>query len=193
MCDLSGGIGTSSDGKIESIENGADFFQAPCGHNYCLACFRRWAKQEQKACPTCRAKFPRTFINTPRVNTLLVDAIRLFKAGDKKSSKKEAKPFVRLDDQSRPSEAFQTERSRRNGIANAASGRIFVNVANDWFGPILSEHDPTNHRVRIGRFSEERWIVGRLRWRLVQQSYAMPSIWSPFSTRGWNRWASASR
>jgi hypothetical protein len=35
----------------------------------------------------------------------------------------------------------------RNGRANAASGRIMVNVPNDHFGPILHEHDPTTGKV----------------------------------------------
>jgi hypothetical protein len=35
----------------------------------------------------------------------------------------------------------------RNGRANAASGRIMVNVPNDHFGPILPEHDHVNSKV----------------------------------------------
>lgn len=50
-------------------------------------------------------------------------------------------------DESRPAEAFTTERAVRNGRANAASGRIMVNVPNDHFGPILPEHDPVNGKV----------------------------------------------
>lgn len=52
-------------------------------------------------------------------------------------------------DESRPAEAFTTERAVRNGRANAASGRIMVNVPNDHFGPILPEHDPVNGKVRV--------------------------------------------
>lgn len=66
--------------------------------------------------------------------------------------KREAKPFVRMDNDSRPSKAFVTERAQRNGRANAASGRIMVNVPNDWFGPILPEHDPENKRVDTHMF-----------------------------------------
>lgn len=57
-----------------------------------------------------------------------------------------------IADESRPAEAFTTERAVRNGRANAASGRIMVNVPNDHFGPILPEHDPVNGKVRL--FSE---------------------------------------
>jgi hypothetical protein len=55
-------------------------------------------------------------------------------------------------DESRPAEAFTTERAVRNGRANAASGRIMVNVPNDHFGPILPEHDPVNGKVRVLQF-----------------------------------------
>ena len=75
-------------------------------------------------------------------------AIRLAKAQEKGQKRREAKPFVRMDNDSRPEKAFITERARRNGRANAASGRIMVSVPNDWFGPILPEHDPENNRVR---------------------------------------------
>jgi hypothetical protein len=53
-------------------------------------------------------------------------------------------------DESRPAEAFTTERAVRSGRANAASGRIMVNVPNDHFGPILPEHDPVNGKVSRG-------------------------------------------
>lgn len=94
-------------------------------------------------CPTCRHPYTKTFATNPRVNTLLVAAIRLAKSG----IKKETKPYTRLDNDSRPDEAFVTERAQRNGRANAASGRIKVNIPNDWFGPILPQHDPEGNRV----------------------------------------------
>ncbi len=52
------------------------------------------------------------------------------------------KPYTRVDDKERPDEAFVTERAVRAGRANAASGRIMVNVPNDHFGPIPAEADP---------------------------------------------------
>jgi hypothetical protein len=58
-------------------------------------------------------------------------------------------------DESRPAEAFTTERAVRAGRANAASGRIMVNVPNDHFGPILPEHDPTNGKVGLPAL---RWL-----------------------------------
>lgn len=94
-------------------------------------------------CPTCRHPYSKQFATNPRVNTLLVAAIRLAKTGTQTQSK----PYFRIDNESRPDEAFVTERAQRNGRANAASGRIKVNIPNDWFGPILPEHDPENNRV----------------------------------------------
>jgi len=82
------------------------------------------------------------------VNTLLAAAIRLVRSEGNGEKKKDSKLFVRMDNESRPERAFVTERARRNGMANAASGRIMVTVPNDWFGPILPEHDPETKRVR---------------------------------------------
>jgi hypothetical protein len=53
-----------------------------------------------------------------------------------------SKAVQRVADADRPAEAFTTDRAVRSGRANAASGRILVNVPNDHFGPILPEHDP---------------------------------------------------
>lgn len=53
----------------------------------------------------------------------------------------------KVNDTDRPDEAFTTERAVRAGRANAASGRIMVNIPPDHFGPIGPEHDP---RGRVG-------------------------------------------
>lgn len=29
--------------------------QAPCQHNFCLNCFKRWLAQGKKSCPNCRS------------------------------------------------------------------------------------------------------------------------------------------
>src|SRR4051812_35614518 len=50
--------------------------------------------------------------------------------------------------------AFTTERAKRNGKANVASGRIFVTVAPDHFGPILPENDPERN---LGVLAGETW------------------------------------
>lgn len=67
--------------------------------------------------------------------------------------------FMQLADESRPAEAFTTERAVRNGRANAASGRIMVNVPNDHFGPILPEHDPVNAKVGPARRHSSLTVV----------------------------------
>lgn len=118
---------------------------APCQHNFCLACFKKWTYQSKTSCPTCRAPFSHKFAQNPRINTALAMAIRLAKAPANQSGA--GKEYVRLRNESRPDEAFTTERAVRAGRANAASGRIMVNVPNDHFGPILPEHDPTRNRV----------------------------------------------
>lgn len=58
-------------------------FQAPCQHNYCLACFTRWTQQRKTSCPTCRAAFPARFADNARVNTALAMAIRMARLGQK--------------------------------------------------------------------------------------------------------------
>ncbi len=40
--------------------------QAPCQHNFCLACFNKWHAQGKKTCPNCRASFPPKFASNPR-------------------------------------------------------------------------------------------------------------------------------
>eukprot|EP00878_Enallax_costatus_P002906 GHUV01003100.1.p1 GENE.GHUV01003100.1~~GHUV01003100.1.p1 ORF type:complete len:864 (+),score=393.39 GHUV01003100.1:552-3143(+) len=126
----------------------------PCQHNFCLNCFKRWTAQGKKNCPTCRTAFPKGFIDNPRINTLLTHAIRCAKQGIKSDA---PKSYNRIADDSRPAEAFTTERAVRNGRANAASGRIMVNVPGDWFGPILPEHDSTNGKgVQVGDWWKDR-------------------------------------
>eukprot|EP00775_Hariotina_reticulata_P002915 gene2915-3202_t len=126
----------------------------PCQHNFCLNCFKRWLGQGKKTCPTCRAPFPAKFCENPRINTLLTYAIRCAKQGITTDAPKASS---RIADESRPAEAFTTERAVRNGRANAASGRIMVTVPNDHFGPILPEHDPSNNKgVQVGDWWKDR-------------------------------------
>lgn len=120
--------------------------QAPCQHNFCLKCFQRWVAQTKKTCPTCRAPFPQKFSANPRINTALTAAIRLAKQGVRVEA---AKSQVRINNSSRPDEAFTTDRAVRAGRANAASGRIRVTIPNDHFGPILAEHDPERGKVGL--------------------------------------------
>ena len=114
--------------------------QAPCQHNFCLACFKKWVAQGKKTCPTCRNAIPAKFAANPRINTALTTAIRMAKQGVKEGGNNSN--FERIRDKDRPDEAFTTARAVRAGRANAASGRIMVTVPNDHFGPIPPEADP---------------------------------------------------
>ena len=128
--------------------------QAPCQHNFCLKCFQDLvAKAKKKACPSCRHEFSSKFAANPRVNTALISAIRAVKAGKKASI---SKAFARINNDDRPDEAFTTERAQRAGRANAASGRIMVNVPNDHFGPIPAAADPRGQGIRVGEFWKDR-------------------------------------
>jgi hypothetical protein len=49
---------------------------APCQHNFCLKCFRKWVNQEKTSCPTCRAALGKNLIHNPRINTMLASRIR---------------------------------------------------------------------------------------------------------------------
>ena len=81
--------------------------QAPCQHNFCLACFKRWVAQGKKSCPTCRHSFPAKFASNPRINTALTVAIRMAKQGVRKPT---AAQQERIRDKDRPDEAFTTDR-----------------------------------------------------------------------------------
>jgi hypothetical protein len=58
---------------------------------------------------------------------------------------------AKLANEQRPDEAFTTERAVRAGKANASSGRIFVTIPQDHFGPIPASADPLrNQGVLVG-------------------------------------------
>lgn len=62
-----------------------------------------------------------------------------------------------VHNQDRPDKAFTTERAKKSGKANASSGKIFVTVPPDHFGPILAENDPgRNLGVLVGETWEDR-------------------------------------
>ena len=55
-----------------------DRTQAPCQHNFCLACFTKWTVQQSKnTCPKCRTTIPAAMRANPRINSKLVAAIRM--------------------------------------------------------------------------------------------------------------------
>lgn len=125
----------------------------PCGHNFCLKCFQKWMSQGKKNCAKCRATIPPKMYSQPRINSTLVMAIRMAKAAaaNRGDSSQIRKVYVTIENQNKPDKAFTTERAKKTGIANAASGRIFVTTPPDHFGPILADNDPDrNQGVLVG-------------------------------------------
>jgi len=72
----------------------------------------------------------------PRINSALVEAIRMAKISKKASSDGSAFQYQYMQNDDRPDKAYRTERAKRAGKANASSGQIFVTIAPDHFGPL---------------------------------------------------------
>ncbi|WJX54214.1 RING-type E3 ubiquitin transferase [Trifolium repens] len=131
----------------------------PCSHNFCLKCFEKWIKQGKRTCANCRAAIPAKFASNPRINSQLAAGIWMAKLarseGDGGSSV--PKVYHTVDNDERPDTAFTTERAKKTGKANACSGKIFVTIPKDHFGPISAENDPTRNRgVLVGDTWEDR-------------------------------------
>ncbi|CAN6344761.1 unnamed protein product [Urochloa humidicola] len=123
----------------------------PCGHNFCLKCFQKWIHNGKKTCGKCRAHIPPKMAQQPRINSAIVEAIRMAKISKNASSDGSVVPYHYIRNDDRPDQAYRTERAKRAGKANASSGQIFVTIAPDHFGPILAENDPKrNIGVRVG-------------------------------------------
>ncbi|KAL2547258.1 E3 ubiquitin-protein ligase [Forsythia ovata] len=117
----------------------------PCGHNFCLKCFQKWVGQGKRTCAICREMIPSKMAREPRINSAIVMAIRNAKMSQSNVSG------------DRPNKAYTTERAKKSGKANACSGKIFVTVPLDHFGPITAEHDPErNLGVLVGETWEDR-------------------------------------
>jgi len=64
---------------------------------------------------------------------------------------------AKIANDNRPDEAFTTERAVRAGKANASSGRIFVTIPQDHFGPIPASADPLRNKgVTVGEHWADR-------------------------------------
>ncbi|OAE21365.1 hypothetical protein AXG93_891s1130 [Marchantia polymorpha subsp. ruderalis] len=121
----------------------------PCGHNSCLKCFQKVVSGGNHKCPHCRALIPPSMRNNPRVNSALVMAIRLAALAANSSSTSSVKApagppkaYHHIENEKRPDRCFTSERAVKTGKANAASGKIFVTVPPDHFGPITAANDP---------------------------------------------------
>ena len=132
-------------------------FQTPCGHNFCLKCFQRWIGQGKRTCAYCRVQIPPKIASQPRINSTLVIAIRMARMSRSSNAGGAAKVYHFVHNQNRPDKAYTTERAKKAGKANACSGKIFVTVAPDHFGPIPAENDPErNMGVLVGEIWEDR-------------------------------------
>ncbi|GBG84211.1 hypothetical protein CBR_g38183 [Chara braunii] len=129
----------------------------PCGHNFCLRCFERWISQGKRTCVKCRASLDK-FASNFRINSALVMAIRLAKqAATSVEGRPPPKAYHNIANENRPDKAFTTERAVKSGKANACSGRIFVTVPPDHYGPITAEYDPQRGTgVLVGECWEDR-------------------------------------
>ncbi|KAM7471582.1 hypothetical protein LguiA_009765 [Lonicera macranthoides] len=129
----------------------------PCGHNFCLKCFQKWISQGKRTCAKCRQSIPSKMASQPRINPTLVAAIRTARMSKMIATGGPPKAYHFVPDQDRPDKAFTTERAKRAGNANAASGKIFVTVPTDHFGPILADNDPErNQGVLVGECWKDR-------------------------------------
>ncbi|VFQ88430.1 unnamed protein product [Cuscuta campestris] len=123
----------------------------PCGHNFCLKCFQKWIGQGKRTCAKCRRKFPPELVSQPRINSTLVAAIRMAKVSRTIATGVPQSVYHYICNQDRPDNPFTTDRAKKNGMANASSGRTFVTVPKDHFGPIPAENDPErNQGVLVG-------------------------------------------
>lgn len=131
----------------------------PCGHSFCLKCFEKWVRQGKRNCAKCRQMIPEKMASQPRINSALVFAIRMARAASSNNGSGGALRSVShfLHNQDRPDQPFTTERAQRNGRANAASGKIFVTVPTDHFGPITAQNDPLrNQGLLVGESWRDR-------------------------------------
>ncbi|KAM7266326.1 hypothetical protein ACFE04_004223 [Oxalis oulophora] len=129
----------------------------PCGHNYCLKCFQKLIRAKKSTCPQCRQEIPASMADQPQINPAIVAAIHMAKLKRPDSSAGPSKVYTFVQNEDKPDEAYTTERARRKGKANAASGKIFVTIPPDHFGPILAENDPKrNLGVLVGDSWKDR-------------------------------------
>ncbi|XP_024539605.1 E3 ubiquitin-protein ligase ORTHRUS 2 [Selaginella moellendorffii] len=126
----------------------------PCGHNFCLRCLQKWFAQGHKKCGKCRVDFHRSFIQQPKINPVLVQAIRMAKTAASGVSSSASKSVQFIQNKHRPDKAFKSERAKKSGLSNASSGRIFVTVGKYHFGAIPAENDPERN---LGVLVGETW------------------------------------
>ncbi|KAK0589717.1 hypothetical protein LWI29_017732 [Acer saccharum] len=88
-------------------------------------------------CAKCCSSILAKMAKQPRVNSTLVVANRMAKTSKLIVTGGSSKGCNFFNNHDQPDKAFTTVRAKRNGKANAASGKIFVTVPSDHFGPVL--------------------------------------------------------
>ncbi|RZC48074.1 hypothetical protein C5167_041012, partial [Papaver somniferum] len=116
----------------------------PCGHNFCLKCFEKWVKVKAKnpgipKCPQCFTVVPKSMLINPRINSALAVVIRMSKVERHRGSVTgPVKVYHVVQNQSRPDEAFTTERAKKLGRLMLAAGRSLSLSQLITLGPYLS-------------------------------------------------------
>ena len=133
----------------------------PCQHNFCLMCFTKAVNTQadrtgKRQCPNCRRDCT-DFARNPRINTPLVNTIREARRRMEGNSTN-ARNTRASDDSDRPDEAFVTSNAQRGGLANAARGKMKVDVPSDHFGPIP---DVEVGKIFGGRQECAQWGIHR--------------------------------
>ncbi|PIA37117.1 hypothetical protein AQUCO_03100100v1, partial [Aquilegia coerulea] len=127
----------------------------PCGHNFCLKCFQKWIGQGKRSCAKCRTSIPTKMASQPRINSSLVVAIGMAKMSKSILPVAQQKMHHIVPNQPQPDKTFTTRRFKKTRKTTARSGKIFVTVPPDHFGPILAGNDPKRKQgVLVG----ECWV-----------------------------------
>ena len=75
----------------------------------------------------------------PRINSTLVTAIQMAKISKSNAAGKPSKVYHFVYNHDNSHKAFTTEQTSKWGKENAYSGKIFVTIPPNHFGPILAE------------------------------------------------------
>jgi len=95
----------------------------------------------------------------PKINFQLVNAIRMAKLARPESvgASTSTNFYHIVHDDQRLDICYKNERTNEPGKVNVDSGKIFVMIPKDHFGPIIAENDPTRNRgVLVGDTWEDR-------------------------------------
>ncbi|KAK4488729.1 hypothetical protein RD792_004509 [Penstemon davidsonii] len=155
---LSGGVTEAHEEDKEKTKknNGGvlDILGDKFNCSICMNLLDRPVSKGKKACAFCRKSIPPKMAREPRINSAIVMAIRMAKLSQSDFTGGAPKVNHFIHNQDRPDKAFTTERAKKTGNANACSGKIFVTVPLDHFGPITPENDPER---KLGVLVGETW------------------------------------